>query len=52
MNMTLQDKDNKLLNNSEEIEDNILPDKKKEEAPTIIYWVNALKIDSTLWINT
>ena len=50
MNMILQDKD-KILNNAEEIEDNIF-EEQKEESPAIIYWVNAPKIDSTLWINT
>lgn len=54
MNMTLQDRDrnNKLLDNSKEIENNLLPDKKETTPPEIIYWVNAPKIDSKLWINT
>lgn len=43
MNMILQD-------NSEETDYNIMEEQKKEEIK-IIYWVNAPKIDSNLWIN-
>ena len=47
--MTSLDK-TKLLDNSKETTDNILKEKPKVEG-TILYWVNAPKIDSILWIN-
>ena len=52
MNINLQNRDN-IIDNSKELNYSIIPNKKEDKIETqIIYWVNAPKIDSTLWINT